>query len=92
MTAKAEWRCNSDIIDLGTRRTSMVSFLPRLLCPRGNRKRYRFDSRLVGTKKQFGHYGEGNLSLPRIKLVVFRYVDWVIPALYNIYKHTIFVS
>jgi hypothetical protein len=53
-----DWRYSSTILDLGTRRTWVVSFTPRPLYPGGNRPRHRPDRRLGGPQSRSGRCGE----------------------------------
>jgi hypothetical protein len=62
-------RYNSNIIELGTRQRSVVSFTLRPLYYPGKNPLSPFDRRLDGPQKRFGRYGEEKnlLLLPGIK-------------------------
>jgi hypothetical protein len=64
-----EWRYSSIILDLGTRWSSVVSFTPRPLYPRGRRHRYSLDRALGGPYVWSGRlWGtEKSLALPGIE-------------------------
>jgi hypothetical protein len=56
-----EWKYTSTILDLGIRWRWVVSSMPRLLYPQGNRPRYLFDRRLGGSQSRYGCFGEGKI-------------------------------
>jgi hypothetical protein len=80
-----EWRYNSIILGLGTRRTCIVSFTLRPLNPQGKSPQCLFDKRLVGPKNWSGSCGvEKNSLAPALNLTpdlsARRYTDWAISA------------
>jgi hypothetical protein len=74
-----EWRYSSTIFDLGTRWSSVVSFVPRPLFQRGNSHRYPLDGRLGGPQSRSGCCGtEKNLTFsgnrtPAVQALARRY-------------------
>jgi hypothetical protein len=55
-----EWRYNSTIVEIGPRRSWVVSFTPRPLSRRGRSPWYPLDRRLGGPHSTSGYYGEKN--------------------------------
>jgi hypothetical protein len=76
-----EWMYSSTILDLGTTRTWVVSFTPRVFCLWGNRPRYPLDGWAQSRSGRCG--GERNLSLTgnrvsAVQPVALCYTDWAI--------------
>jgi hypothetical protein len=66
-----EWRYRPTILDLGTRRSCVASFTPRLLYPQRRSTRYTLNRRLDGPQSRSGRCREDKqfLPLPWIELL-----------------------
>jgi hypothetical protein len=64
MKTYGEWRYRSVILDLSTRRRSVVSFTPRLLYFQGNSPRYPLYKRLVEPQSRSAGWGIDKNPLP----------------------------
>jgi hypothetical protein len=76
-----EWRYNSTVLDLSTRRRSVVSFSPGSPYIREKLPRYALDRRLGGHHNRFGCCGEeknltpDGIRNPAVQPVARRYTD-----------------
>jgi hypothetical protein len=69
-----EWRYSSNILDLGTRWNSVVSFTSRPLYPQGNRVRYSMDRKLRESKYHSERCGEEFISPAGNRTLAFQFI------------------